>query len=54
MTDKIKARIREDSTIPACLGDGAPIPPNDCRDCKHHSDYTCHDVKVIRDQRREK
>jgi len=54
MADKIRGRIREDSTVPPCLGDKVPIPPNDCSSCRRHSDYTCRDVKVIRDQRREK
>jgi len=44
-------KIREDSTLPACIGTGKPIPPNDCRTCVRHSDYTCQDVKVVKKEK---
>ena len=43
---KDKTEIREDSTLPGCIGTGNPIPPNRCDTCAHHSDYTCTDLKI--------
>jgi hypothetical protein len=48
MIFKIRLSLRADSTVPPCLGDKVPIPPNDCRDCRRHSDFTCRDVRVVK------
>jgi len=47
MSEK-SSKIKEDSTLPACIGTGKPIPPNDCKTCQKHSDYTCKDLKFIK------
>lgn len=41
-----KLKIREDSTLPGCIGTGRPIPPNRCDTCARHSDLTCTDLKI--------
>ena len=37
--------IREN--LPGCIGTRRPIPPNDCRTCRHHADFTCDDIRVV-------
>jgi len=41
-----RPKIREDSTLPGCIGTGKPLPPNRCDTCHHHSDYTCRNLKI--------
>jgi len=41
-----RPKIKEDGTLPASIGTGKPIRPNDCRPCAKHADFTCWDVKT--------
>jgi hypothetical protein len=42
-----RLNLTRDSTLPGCIGLGKPIPPNTCETCKHHSDYTCEQLKQM-------
>ena len=46
MSKESRVKIREDGTLPGCIGTGKPIPPNNCDTCRQHSDFTCHDLGI--------
>ncbi|MGC9095218.1 MAG: hypothetical protein ACP5IM_06405 [Candidatus Bathyarchaeia archaeon] len=40
-----KAGFKAEGTLAGCIGIEKPIPPNICRECAKHGDFTCERLK---------